>query len=179
MARNIPNMLSILRIVFSILLLALIPHKIIFITTYLLIGVTDVLDGFIARKYGLESDLGAKLDSYADFIFYLIFVVIFFREYYSIINLGHVIMFIGIIFIRLLNLLLTKIKYKEFIFIHTIGNKVSGLILFLMPIALIFIKNSNLVLAILVIVFISALEELSITVKYKKPDLNRKSIFFK
>lgn len=179
MARNIPNMLSILRIIFSISLITLIPYKTIFITLYILIGISDVLDGFIARKYGLESDFGAKLDSYADFIFYLIFVIIFLREYYIILNIKHVITLIGIITIRMINLVLTKIKYKEFVFIHTLGNKLSGFILFLMPLMLIFIKSPILVWTILIIVFISALEELLITIKYKEPDLNRRSIFFK
>ncbi|MDD7794492.1 CDP-alcohol phosphatidyltransferase family protein [Clostridium sp. 'White wine YQ'] len=179
MTKNIPNMLSSLRIVFSIFLLTLIPHKIIFVAIYIFIGLTDVLDGFIARRYGLESDLGAKLDSFADFVFYLIFLIIFLKEYSSIINFNRVIMLILIIAIRILNLLFTKIKYKEFVFIHTIGNKLSGLIIFLMPIMLIFIKSPILVWTILIIVLISALEELLITIKYKEPDLNRRSILFK
>ncbi|WP_238883304.1 CDP-alcohol phosphatidyltransferase family protein [Clostridium sp. YIM B02551] len=179
MDRNIPNILSIMRIVLSISLLALIPYKYIFVTLYIFIGITDVLDGFIARKYGLESDLGAKLDSYADFIFYLIFVIIFLIEYSSIIKYKHMIMLMVIISTRVLNLMVTKIKYKEFVFIHTIGNKLSGLTIFLMPIMLIFIKSSILVWIVLIIALISAVEELLITVKYKEPDLNRKSIFLK
>lgn len=34
-------------------------------------GITDFLDGFIARKNGLETTIGAKLDSLGDFIFFI------------------------------------------------------------------------------------------------------------
>jgi CDP-diacylglycerol--glycerol-3-phosphate 3-phosphatidyltransferase len=150
-----------------------------FIVVYIAIGITDVLDGLIARRLGCESDFGAKLDSIADFIFYSIFVFMFLKLYPSILELPHQVALIVIISIRLINMLLTKLKYKRVVFIHTLANKASGVIIYLMPLALLFIQHSFVLWAILIIVFIAAIEELLITVKYTEPDLNRRSIFFK
>jgi hypothetical protein len=48
-----------------------------------------------------------------------------------------------------------------------------------MPIVFFFIQSGVIIWSILAITFLAAIEELLITVKYSKPDLNRKSIFFK
>ena len=39
---------------------------------YLIAGTTDILDGFLARRWGVESKFGARLDSLADFVFVLV-----------------------------------------------------------------------------------------------------------
>lgn len=44
---------------------------------------TDVLDGLIARKFGYVSELGAKLDSIADLVFYSIYVFLFLKLFSS------------------------------------------------------------------------------------------------
>ena len=38
---------------------------------YVIAGMTDMLDGFLARRWGVESRFGARLDSMADFVFVL------------------------------------------------------------------------------------------------------------
>ena len=38
---------------------------------YVIAGTTDMLDGFLARRWGVESKFGARLDSMADFVFVL------------------------------------------------------------------------------------------------------------
>lgn len=177
MNRYIPNILSVLRIICSVLLILFINNRIGFVFLYFVIGLTDILDGFIARKFKLESELGAKLDSFADFIFYVILVFIFLKLYSSIIPVNYKVIILGIIIIRLLNLLITKLKYNKFVFVHTIANKASGALLYFLPVVLLF-KQSNIIILIpLVFVFIAAIEELLITIKYSEVKLNRKSIF--
>ena len=68
--KNIPNTLSLIRMALSVILL-FINNRFIFLTIYLICGLSDVLDGYIARRYRLETNLGAKLDSLADFIFFI------------------------------------------------------------------------------------------------------------
>ena len=41
-----------------------------FLAVYTLAGITDALDGWLARKSGTASDFGARLDSWADLSFY-------------------------------------------------------------------------------------------------------------
>ena len=174
----IPNILSILRIILSILLIPFLSVPIVFIVIYILAGLTDVLDGYIARKYGYESNLGAKLDSVSDFVFFCILVFIFYKLYYPILEMNYQFVVI-IIVIRLLNMLLTKIKYNKIIFIHTIANKATGIMIYLLPMILLFTDNITLIRILLMFAVLAAFEELLITLKYKVPNLNRKSILTK
>lgn len=88
---------------------------------------TDVLDGFIARKFNLQTRLGAKLDSLADFFMYLLalYAVLHFKwdelkEYqYS---------FYLIIFYYLLIDIFALFKFKEIASLHLISSKISGII---------------------------------------------------
>ena len=73
--KYIPNVLSFSRIILSIVLFYLNPEKLPFILIYIICGITDVLDGFIARKINATSEFGAKLDSVADVI--IISVILF------------------------------------------------------------------------------------------------------
>ena len=68
MFKYIPNLLTILRFIF----IPLILHSI-FLGNYILgfvfftiSGLTDVLDGFIARKFNLISNFGKLMDPMAD-----------------------------------------------------------------------------------------------------------------
>jgi len=177
MYQYIPNILSVLRILFSVLLILLINQPIGFIFLYFITGLTDILDGFLARKLKAESELGAKLDSLADLVFYIILVYIFIKLYPSIFTTNLKWAVIGIVLVRLFNLFLTKIKYKKFVFVHTIANKVSGILLFFLPIIVLFEQSVMIIWITLGIAFIAALEELCITIRYPEAHLNRKSLF--
>lgn len=179
MKRYIPNILSVQRIICSVLLILFINYQAGFIFLYFVIGLTDILDGFIARKFKMESELGARLDSLADFFFYIILVFIIIKLYSSIITVNYNMALIGIIVIRLLNMLLTKLNYKKIVFVHTIANKISGVLLYFLPIIILFIKSDIIIWIIFIVVFIAAMEELLITIKYSEVKLNRISIFCK
>lgn len=179
MAKYIPNMLSILRIILSVLLIPLYLVDHFFIIVYLTIGVTDVLDGLIARKFGYVSDFGAKLDSIADFIFYSIYLLLFLKLFSSAFDSSIQVLFMLIVTIRFSNMILTKLKYKKIVFVHTIANKLTGLLVFLAPMVLLYEFFLGSIKIIFAIAFASAAEELLISIKYSEPDLNRKSIFIK
>ena len=66
--KSIPNYISFSRIIFSLTLIFVKPLSVAFYTIYIICGLSDILDGFIARKTGTTSRLGAKLDSLADII---------------------------------------------------------------------------------------------------------------
>lgn len=63
------NVLTSMRIALSGVLLLLEPLGTAFCCVYVLAGLTDMLDGPIARKTGTDSRVGAVLDSAADLIF--------------------------------------------------------------------------------------------------------------
>lgn len=63
--RNLPNLLSCLRV----LLLLLPAMQPAFYAVYAACGLSDMLDGFLARRLGVASRLGSILDSAADLLF--------------------------------------------------------------------------------------------------------------
>lgn len=66
---TIPNLLSLLRLAMIPLLLWLYLEKEAYLWTAVVVvlsGITDIIDGIIARKYDLISDLGKALDPVAD-----------------------------------------------------------------------------------------------------------------
>jgi CDP-diacylglycerol--glycerol-3-phosphate 3-phosphatidyltransferase len=73
MKQHVPNILSASRIVLSPLLLipAIVSRPAIYFPLYSIIFLTDVLDGKIARRLHLQSELGAKLDSVGDMLFFI------------------------------------------------------------------------------------------------------------
>ncbi len=69
--KNLPNILTLSRIALTpvVIALFLIPNgicKLIAFVVYLLASTTDWLDGYLARKYNLVSDMGKLLDASAD-----------------------------------------------------------------------------------------------------------------
>ncbi|MGM0379562.1 MAG: CDP-alcohol phosphatidyltransferase family protein [Bacillota bacterium] len=177
MKKYIPNLLSIIRFFISFILL--IDNKYLFMIIYIFIGLSDFLDGYIARKYNLETDLGAKLDSIADFLFYIIITYIFMKKYLTLITFSSYIMIFIIISIRLTNIFISKLKYSEIIFLHTYSNKISGLLIYLLPIILMFFKNKVVITLILIISLFAAIEELAIFLNRKNINMNIKSILIK
>src|ERR687888_1829716 len=62
------NQLTILRIVFvPVFIILLVYHELGWaLSTFVLAGITDVLDGIIARRFGQKTSIGAVLDPLAD-----------------------------------------------------------------------------------------------------------------
>ena len=73
---NIPNIISCSRCIAAIGLLFTSVFSLPFWILYVWCGVSDMIDGALARKMGATSNLGAKIDSIAD----LMFVVIAFAK---------------------------------------------------------------------------------------------------
>lgn len=105
-------------------------NSLLFILIYLLCGITDVLDGYLARKFGAFSPLGAKLDSLGDFIFWMI---VLYRFVTRLQILDYPVLLAGIVsvfLLRVANLLFTKWKFRQWGMLHTLGNKATGGLLF-------------------------------------------------
>lgn len=69
---HIPNIITALRIALCIPMFFAEAMSPLFVSCYLLAGVSDMLDGFLARKLCVTSDFGARLDSVADLVFAII-----------------------------------------------------------------------------------------------------------
>jgi len=173
--KAIPNCISFSRIIFSLILFFIKPLNLTFYTIYIICGLSDILDGFIARKTGTTSSLGEKIDSLAD----LIMICVLFYVFYPIINpsMKIIIWLVLIGIIRLLSMAVAMRKYKTFAMLHTYGNKITGLILFIFPMLISLIHTTVLVFVICVLASISAIEEFIIQLTSTELQVNSRSIF--
>ena len=155
--KNIANYVSISRMVMSILLLLTKTLTLPFIIIYFYCGVSDMVDGYIARKSKNTSKIGERLDSIADIIFVIVSII----KIVPFLNLpnGIILWVIIIVLIKICNVICAYIYYKKLIFPHTIANKITGLILFIAP--LILIKNNYILFEIIIcsIAIFAAIQE--------------------
>jgi len=175
--KSIANYISISRIFFALSLAFVKPLSFAFVAIYLICGISDILDGYIARKTNTTSKLGSQLDSVADLIMVVVLIIIL----SPIISLTtQTIVWIAIIaIIRTVSILVVLIKYRTVEILHTYGNKITGLSLFVFPLSLEFFQSDVLIDVICMIASISALEELYIHLTSTKLQTNTKNIFIK
>ena len=174
--KSIPNILSLLRILLSFALPLTIYSRGWFVGLVLLIGVTDIADGYIARKYQWVTKLGAKLDSLGDLVFFAMVLLIVFFRYEQIITDNYC-WFLMTLALKLTTALLSKFKYGEFVFIHTVANKLTGFLVFVAIVLIPFDTIAYLITGVFLMAILAAAEELGITILNKTPELNQKSIF--
>ena len=96
---------------------------------YLIAGLTDILDGFLARRWGVESKFGARLDSLADFVFVLAVGYKLFPWLKLPVALW---MMIGLIaLVKASNAFSVYLVKQRIEFLHTKANKLTGFLLFI------------------------------------------------
>jgi len=135
--KHIPNILSCFRIALSLALLILLRRPLPFAILYLLCGLSDVADGWLARRFHAGSILGAKLDSLGDDVFYgtAIAALVVWTDIAH--NTPMLSAFVVVAAIRLVNFIITRFKFEQWGILHNIGNKAAGLLLFLtLPVGL-------------------------------------------
>ena len=129
MRQRIPNLLSALRIALCLPLLLMDAMTMPFWVLYLIAGITDMLDGFLARRWGVESKFGARLDSMADFVF----VLAVGYKLFPWLKLSTVLwMMIGLIaLVKTANAISSYMVKHKIEFLHTTANKLTGFLLFI------------------------------------------------
>lgn len=127
--KRIPDLLSMSRIVLCLPLLLVDAMTVPFWVLYVIAGITDMLDGFLARRWGVESKFGARLDSLADFVF----VLTVGYKFYPLLKLPATLwMIIGLIaLIKVANAISSYMVRHQIEFLHTKANKLTGLLLFI------------------------------------------------
>lgn len=176
--KNVPNIITICRIILSLLLPFSYNHLQVFLFIYIIGGLSDIADGFLARHFMLSSRTGALLDTIADFIFLsMSLVVVFLSGFYWSPSL--VAFIVLIMLLKIVNLVYTRYKFKQWGIIHTIGNKLTGVILFvILPVAVI---SGDLPVIVIITIGVagiySAIDESLILIKSKVYDVNQKGSF--
>ena len=127
--KHIPNILSASRIALCLPLLLVDAMTVPFWVLYVIAGTTDMLDGFLARRWGVESKFGARLDSLADFVF----VLAVGYKLFLWLNLPDALwMMIGLIaLVKTVNAFSSYVIKHRIEFLHTKANKLTGFLLFI------------------------------------------------
>ena len=154
---NVANIFTSFRIIGSILLLFIPVFSETFYNIYILCGFSDMIDGTIARKTNSASEFGAKIDTVAD----LIFVAVSLSKLLSTIYIpGWLWIWVSVIaIIKIGNIIWGHIFKKQFIYFHTIMNKITGLLLFLLPLTLFFVDLKYSSFVVCLVATFSAIQE--------------------
>lgn len=151
------NIVTSCRIICSILLLFSPAFSAWFYSMYLLCGLTDMVDGTIARMTNTASKFGARLDTIADFLFVVAALV-------KLLPAIHIprwlwIWILVIAILKMINVISGFLYRKRFVVEHTILNKITGMLLFLLPLTLFFIELKYSVIVVCSVATFSAIQE--------------------
>ena len=151
------NLITSCRILLSLLLLffpALSPG---FYGLYLAAGLSDMLDGFVARRTNSASPLGAKLDSMADIVFLAVCLIKLLPVLALPVWLW---VWVGLIaLLRLVNVVSGFVRRKKLVLLHTRANKLTGALLFLLPLSLGFLNIAYTAVPLCALASFAAIQE--------------------
>ena len=132
--KRIPDLLSASRIALCLPLLLVDTMTVPFWVLYVIVGTTDMLDGFLARRWDVESKFVARLDSLADFVFVL---AVGYKLFPWLKLPAALWMMIALIaFVKASNAVSAYLVRQRIEFLHTKANKVTGFLLFIGVIAI-------------------------------------------
>ena len=155
--KHTANVITTARILLSLLLMVFVPFSIPFYIFYILCGLTDMFDGFIARKTQTESKFGEKFDTIAD----IVFIIVCFIKILPVVKIEKwiCIWIVVIAIIKVTNIISGYIDQGQFVPKHTIANKLTGVLLFLFPLSICSVKGSYIEVSICVVSTFAAIQE--------------------
>ena len=168
MKKHIANIITGSRIVLSLSILFIPLTSAWFYALYLLCGLSDMIDGTVARRTNSASELGATLDTVSDFVFMTVALIKFLPHLHIPVWLW---IWIGIIaMIKLGNVVWGFVRTKKLISPHTVLNKVTGLLLFLLPVTISFVDPAHTLPIACTVATVAAIHEVYFTYSEKKYD---------
>lgn len=171
MHKAIPDLLSFSRLCLAFVLLLTEPLSPIFLSIFFVCGLTDMLDGLVARRFDVCSEHGHIIDSVSD----IVLVVILLYCVIPVVNWeGWMITWIAVIAaVRIAAFVIGSCRYGRLAFVHTYLNKAAGVMLFLTPFLLVIVGATVTVVVVCIVISISSAEYLyiNITSDHYDPDL--------
>ena len=128
-----------------------------FYALYITAGLTDIADGWVARKTNTVSEFGSKLDTIAD----IIFVIVCLLKLIPVMDIPTwLYVWMGVIaLIKIINIVSGYVVQKQFVAIHSVMNKVTGVLLFLFPLTFSFIDQKYSAAVVCIIATFAAVQE--------------------
>lgn len=128
------NIITSFRILISVSLIFSPVFSQAFYALYLAAGFSDMIDGTVARLTNTASEFGAKLDTVADFVFVAVCMIKIFPK--MILPLWIYLWIAIIAAIKIFNMAISFVKQKQFPAIHSTMNKLTGVLLFILPLTM-------------------------------------------
>lgn len=175
---NIPNILTLIRllIVPVLVIVSWKGYSTLFLGLLILAFFTDFLDGFIARAFGLQTRLGAKLDSLADFAVYMAIPVCAWLLWPDVIR-QELVFVVAVVSSILFPVLIGVIKFGSYPSYHTWLTKLAAGVMAIASILLFLGGPVWCFRWAAVLCVCAALEEIIITFLLKEPRSNVRSLW--
>lgn len=174
---NAADTVTSMRMVATLFLIFVPLRSIWFLAIYTFAGLTDVLDGWLARRSEKASEFGARLDSISDLLFYSVLLIRLFPVLYQTLPGKIWYAVAGIVLVRLAAYATAAVKYHRFASLHTWLNKLTGVAVFLLPYALLTSSSVVYSWAVCILAFTASMEELAIHLLQADYLADRKSLF--
>ena len=176
---NTADTITSLRIAATLFLLFLTLGSGWFFAAYTIAGLTDVIDGWVARKTGTASEFGARLDSIADLLFYSALLFRLFPVLWRMLPAAIWYAVAAVLVVRLVSYAVAAVKYRRFASLHTWLNKLTGCSVFLLPYVLSVPAGAAYSWVVCALAFAASAEELAIHLYRQEYRADRRSIFVK
>jgi len=175
--KYIADIITLTRILSALMLFFFEPLGVGFFVFYTICGLSDLIDGTVARKTGSVSRKGAVLDSVADIVFFSAALFKLYPILLKVLKIEYLYCLVAVALIRMAAYIVGAVKFHRFIALHTILNKIAGAAVFCFPYFIIRFNSSTIVIIIFIITSISAIEELLCQILMRQYDPDIKTVF--
>ena len=167
--KRLVNAITCTRFVFALILVLAAPGSAWFWAAYGLGAVSDVLDGLLARRFGVQSDGGARLDSAADIAFLLALTAALLRAR----QLACWLLYAAgaVLLIRSVTYAAGFYKFRTFVSLYTTLNRAAGVVLVGYPVLAVLLGQGTAAWLAAAAAGLSALEELVLHAWMPAPDV--------
>lgn len=174
---SVPNLLSLLRLILVPLLaiFASLGEVAVFLSILAVSLISDMLDGYFARKLHQTTELGARLDSWADMLTYAVMIL-------GLYLIWPQLFFAQVVFVcaaalsYVLPVLLSLYRFGVFPSYHTWGAKLAAVLIAPAYYLLVLYEYQTFFQLVILFHLIVAVEEMVITLILKRPQTNIHSI---
>lgn len=153
----IANIITGFRVLISIALLFCPVFSPVFYVLYLIAGLSDMIDGTIARRMNTVSEFGARFDTAADFVF----VVVCLIKFLPVISIPAW-LYVWIVLIALIKIIIIISGYvvqKKLVAVHSVMNKMTGVLLFILPLTFLIVPLKYLAISVCAVATFAAVQE--------------------
>lgn len=177
--KNLPNIITSVRLIAALVLMVecifgnAAPH---FLALFIAAGVSDMLDGYVARRFNWCTDFGARLDSISDLSLYISVFVFLCLNCTADINKCIPVLILGAA-AQTIHLILSYCKFQQFPAYHSTFSRCMAYLMFFGLIAYWKSQNATILPALALFWVACSLEGMIITAILKRATINVSSIF--